>query len=318
MRSIFLFVPLLTMACAEDTTDETSETSMESESMSDTETEADELTVQVSPSNGAKGVMDDQTLVLTFNMPMDQAAVEAAWTSESLPADDMTFSWNTEGTILAVDASAVLEHPAGGMDVGTYDYVIELSTLATSNDGVALEQPFSAQFATAREITLEYVKQSPSGSSNGNSNTVVLRPGDDASATIWHAFASFDLSEQPPVVVELYSAELHFNQNTVTGTPYDHLGNLTGGFIDPISALSEPLIRSAVRRNVVTLSDSPAAGGVAGRRTADMLDGVMAELDAGETSVTVRMEFDDGHDNGADNDYVEITNPVMQLKFLAE
>src|SRR5690606_6136348 len=71
------------------------------------------LTVEVSPSEGQKGVLTDQPLILTFSKPMNTASVEAAWSSESLPAADMQFSWNTTKTILSVNASAVLEYPAG-------------------------------------------------------------------------------------------------------------------------------------------------------------------------------------------------------------
>src|SRR5690242_19957747 len=70
-------------------------------------------TVTVSPSEGQQGVLVDQPLILTFSKPMNTASVEAAWSSSSLPAADLEFSWNTSSTILTVDASAVLAYPAG-------------------------------------------------------------------------------------------------------------------------------------------------------------------------------------------------------------
>lgn len=280
-------------------------------------------TVMVSPSEGERGVRIDQPIVLTFSKPMSTASVEAAWTSASLPAAEMEFSWNAAGTILTVDASAVLEYPAGGLNVDRFGYAIELDASAVADDGEPIANPVNVQFETARDIsvqlpaTLTVVDRS--GSFNGVGAITVLRVGDDGDNASWRSFFTFELDTLPAgdEVVEWTSASVYARQASVSGTPYAQLGAITIGHVSPITAIDASAYTTTAD-HVVTFSDSDTVGNPAGDRTADVLDAIEEDHAAARAESTLRLEFGTAHDLGNDDDYAIFEAPRLDLRFLAE
>lgn len=280
------------------------------------------LTVTVSPSEGQKGVLVDQPLILTFSKPMNTASVEAAWSSTSLPAAQMQFSWNTAKTILSVDASAVLEYPAGGLDVDTYGYEIKLDASAESMDGEAVAAALTSTFETARDVTVSIPATltvvDGTGSFDGSASTVVLRVGDTTTNTTWRAFATFPLTSLPPGadIVQWSAASLFARQASVTGTPYDDLGSIAVGSLAMTSI--DVLAHTTVLTNVVDFSMSAATGNPAGDRTANVMAAVEADHDAARAKSMFRFEFTTAQDTQSDEDIVILESPRLDLRFLAK
>jgi hypothetical protein len=280
------------------------------------------LTVTVSPSEGQKGVLVEQPLILTFSKPMNTASVEAAWSSDSLPAAKMQFSWNTAKTVLSVDASAVLEYPAGGLNVDTYGYAIELDASAESVDGEALAAPLSSTFDTARDITVSIPATltvgDGTGSFDGSVSTTVLRIGDTTTNTAWRTFVTFPLASLPQGsdIVKWTAASLYARQASLEGTPYADLGSITAGSLAMTSI--DVIAHTSVVTNVVGFSLSTATGNSAGDRTANVMPAVTADHVAARTRSTFRLEFTTAQDTESDNDVAIFENPRLDLRFLAK
>ncbi len=282
----------------------------------------DALTVTVSPSEGAQGVRIDQPLVLSFSKPMNTASVEAAWTSESLPAAQMEFAWNTAGTILTVDASAVLAYPAGGLNVDRFGYVIELDASAEAADGEPLAD-ISVAFETARDITVQIPATltvlDRSGSFDGAVTTTVLRVGDSSTNASWRTFLTFDLDTLPAGddFVDWTSANLVARQASVSGTPYADLGSITVGRVSPVTAI-DSVSYAATAYDIVGFSLSAAVGIPDGDRTASVLDAIEADHAAARAETTLRLEFGTAQDGENDEDVAIFETPRLDLRFLAK
>lgn len=278
-------------------------------------------TVMVLPSEGEKGVLVDQPLILTFSKPMNTASVEAAWSSASLPAAQLQFTWNAAKTILSVDASAVLEYPAGGLNVDTYGYEIKLDATATSEDGEAIAAPLATTFETARDITVAIPATltvgEGTGSFDGTGSTIVLRVGDSTTNATWRTFVTFPLTSLPQGadVVQWTSASLYARQASIEGTPYGDLGSITAGSL-AITAI-DAVAHTSVVTNVVGFSQSAATGNPAGDRTANVMAAVEADHDAARTRSTFRLDFTTAQDTGND-DVAIFATPRLDLRFLAK
>ncbi len=284
--------------------------------------ESDMLTVTVSPSEGEKGVLVDQTLILSFSKPMNTASVEAAWTSTSLPAAKMQFSWNTQNTILSVDASDVLEYPAGGLSVDTFGYEIKLDASAAAMDGAALSAAVSSTFETARDITVSIPATltvgDGTGSFDGTTSTTVLRVGDTESNTAWRAVTTFPLTSLPQGtdVVQWTSASLFARQASITGTPYADLGSISVGSL--VLASIDVLAHTSVVTDAAGFSSTTGTGDPDGDRTANVLAAIKADHDAGRAKSTLRFEFATAQDTNSDEDVVILESPRLELHFLAK
>jgi hypothetical protein len=280
------------------------------------------LTVDVSPSEGQKGVLVDQPLILTFSKPMNTASVEAAWSSASLPAAEMQFSWNTAKTVLSINAAAVLEYPAGGLNVDTYGYEIKLDASAQAVDGEALAAPLTSTFDTARDITVSIpatlTVNDGTGSFNGTVSTTVLRVGDTTTNAAWRTFVTFPLTSLPQGadIVKWTTASLYGRQASIEGTPYADLGSITAGSLAMTSI--DVIAHTSVVTNVVGFSLSATVGNPAGDRTANVMTAVKADHDAARTRSSFRLEFTTAQDTESDDDVAILENPRLDLRFLAK
>ena len=90
------------------------------------------------PADGAVDVPWNAAVVLTFSLPMDEAATEAAWGAE--PDIACGFTWNATRTVLSCLPTTDLA-PNGA-------YGITLDTGAKSSAGVPLAAPHAFSFTT--------------------------------------------------------------------------------------------------------------------------------------------------------------------------
>lgn len=311
-----LFGALVQVACAGDP-DPNDDAG--AQNMTDAGTAPDAPTIQVSPSNGAKGVKVDAPIVLTFSEPMNAASVEAAWSSTSLPAQDLAFSWNAENTILTIDASSVLQYPEGGIDVDTFDYDFTIDASANDAEGDALEGPFTSSFATARDITMVLdTVFGGTGTFDGTSKLVPVRVGDTVDNGTHRGFLTFDLSVLPANIVELTEVTLFARQDSVGGTPYQDLGTVQLSQIAPTTELDITAHTAAPRSELGVFSDADTTGDPDGDRTANVLAEVAADLSDGASVSTFRLEFTTAQDLGNDEDYVAFQEPRIDVRLLAQ
>lgn len=106
------------------------------------------------PLDGAVDASRNAAIVLTFSLPMDEAATESAWSAE--PVIACGFSWNAGRTVLTC-------LPASNLAPDT-SFTVTLGTGARSVAGVPLAAPFSFAFTTGGDLTLTCLFDDPSTS----------------------------------------------------------------------------------------------------------------------------------------------------------
>jgi hypothetical protein len=183
--------------------------------------------VNVTPADGDKGVPADAAIVISFSEPMDRASVESAYTSQHLPAGEVTMSWNDAGDTLTITPKQPLALAEGiGNDPSTTDatrYELWVDEVATDLAGNALTGQLQLGFTTQKRMTTTLAYDPDltryRGSAGGLSAVGVdLRIGDNAALT-YRGFVTFDLSTLPDGV-EIEAAALRVRQVSVIGTPF--------------------------------------------------------------------------------------------------
>jgi hypothetical protein len=191
--------------------------------------------VSVSPEDGASGVLAEAELVFVFSERMDVTTTEAAYQSPDLPASQVSFAWNGDGTVLTVVPNRGLAIASGSDDsVVAETYAFSMMASATDIAGNELENPVDVTFSTARRITMQL---DPVADMSGITN-----PGGTYSeANGWYAVGdwgnmfppgalraplTFDISELPDPVVEWVGATLNLRQTGQLGNAYAAHGHL--------------------------------------------------------------------------------------------
>lgn len=109
--------------------------------------------VSVSPADGAKGVREDAEIVFTFSEPMNTTEVERAYESEKLPAESVTFSWSTDGTVLTVHPNEPLELGSGlAGEMRPSIHSTTITKVARDLAGNRMTADFTASFETLRKL----------------------------------------------------------------------------------------------------------------------------------------------------------------------
>ena len=256
--------------------------------------------LSTSPPNGARGVPVDAVIVVTFSEPMDQAATEAAWESEDLPADAVTMTWNAAGDVLTVTPHEPLTY-AEGDDPDVLEphmYAVALNASAKNLTGHSLEEPITLEFGTVRSIVYSEVPNEPDltghlldGSITPNTNLIWI--GDNATNSAYKGFVSIDLSTLPPDIIEFSSAHLFVNQTGVPlGAPYADLGVVYALPVD-FETIGPDAFSATPWIDVGLLFSTEASPGW---RTLDVL-GFVEQAYAGNTGLSqYRLEFSSATD----------------------
>jgi hypothetical protein len=184
------------------------------------------------PGPAGVGVPADAAIAITFSEPMNIASVEAAYSSADLTVDAVSFSWNTEGTILTITPNKPLDYASGfGTDPSTVaarQYAVSIGAGATDLAGNPLAAPYALTFATKRRMVasiatigdLTRVARDTQVLSLANPIWV----GDTDTAATYRSYLTFDLSALPPST-EIEFAEFLGRQLAPTNSPYN-LGTL--------------------------------------------------------------------------------------------
>jgi hypothetical protein len=190
--------------------------------------------VSTAPANMEAGVAPDATLVVTFSKAMNQASVEAAWTSADLPPTQVAFAWNASGDTLTVTPNQPLPVATGtGLDPSTViakEITYTIAATATDTTGQPLTSSLAVKFTTVRRLTASVGPIDALTQAVFNDGTVVSPPDgsvgkSDFTNVFSRVFASFNLPTLPAgAVVE--SAVFSGTQFNVTGSPYAKLGSL--------------------------------------------------------------------------------------------
>jgi Bacterial Ig-like domain len=185
--------------------------------------------VSVSPANGATGVRSDAKIIVTFSQPMDRALTQAAYQSTDLPSANVTFGWDTSGTVMTIKPNAPLEY-AKGTTIGTEakSHSFTLTGEAKDTAGTPLA-PLSSSFTTLREITLT-IEQDGYVSGNWQSNgrevlslENIFAVGDIQLNYGIRSFLSFNLPALTDSSANLVQATLSLYKVAVNGNPYQDL-----------------------------------------------------------------------------------------------
>lgn len=217
------------------------------------------------PADHAKGVMSDAKIVIKFDRAMDTASVIDAYASMELPAEKVTFNWNTELDQLTITPNAPLEYAAGGPQIGANGYAVKLATSAKDKDGLPLAKDFSIAFSTLRVISTHAPNVAALSGRVLSNGAAGAAPsvGDYYSSGVERqakAFLTFDLTSIPDdAVVE--KAMLSIAENTIVGTPDASLGDLAlhqvfFTAVDADAFSTEPVSGAQVGR--ITVLNGPA------------------------------------------------------------
>lgn len=190
--------------------------------------------VSTMPANMASGVKPDALIVVQFSKAMDQASVQAAWTSADLPTAQVSFAWNAAGDTVTVTPSQPLPVAMGtGLNPSTVtptEVAYSIAATASDTTGKPLTAALAVKFTTIRRLSHSVGAIDALTQSLGNDGVVVSPPSgavgkSNFTNTFFRVFASFQLPALPSGAM-LESAQLTGVQESTTGSPYTKLGNL--------------------------------------------------------------------------------------------
>jgi Big-like domain-containing protein len=274
---------------------------------------------KVSPGNNEAGVHADAKIVVTFDTPMAQTSVEAAWTSAELPASAVTFAWDGAGTTLTVTPKMPLALAEGaGLDpsvVQPKSFAFAIAATATDVDGRPLEQVLSSQFTTERHLTTRLAVNSPltrSLRSDGvvfGEAAVTMVAGDTTADLQEKMYATFGLPALP-AGARLDVATLSGNQTSTTLAPYSFGGlRVLHASVPVIDAAS---FVAAALGTVGDLSKSASIGTKSIEVTAELADD-LAHAAARNNNTQYRIEFPTATDNDAGADEARFSRSSFEL-----
>lgn len=279
--------------------------------------------VSISPASGTKGVRSDAKIVVTFSEAMDRASAEAAYASTELPAAQVSFAWNAQGTELTVTPKAPLPIAAGtDFSVAANKLSVAIQTSAKDLAGNALAAAGATEFSTAREVstTLPLVPNMSGRLTNGQSPLVTMNPadtlvGDGNLNSSFSAYFTFDLSTLPEGT-EIAEATLATRQIAVVGTPYTDLGGMV-----MLSRVTYPELKGATLVAAPTTDIMPLSSMAdLGPRSASVRDEVALDLQSrvalGNRS-QFRIGFVTGTDGKGDVDRADFLAPELSVKVLS-
>jgi hypothetical protein len=223
--------------------------------------------LSVTPADGAGGVMPDAEIIVEFSRPMDEASVEAAWSSASLPAAEVSFAWNPAGDVLTVtpdDPLPVAEGSGENPDaVEPIEIAFRIADSATDADGNELAERLEVQFRTVRRLSLDVTYHAPLSDSRFSSGSAdagveVLFAGDDNENQQIKMVVSFALPDLPADAVIDAAIFRSHHRGVFVDEAYQGLGDLRMSHVR-FNSLATAFAAAALGTPSV-LSDDPAEG----------------------------------------------------------
>jgi hypothetical protein len=272
--------------------------------------------LSVDPANNAKGVRDDANIVITFSEEMDQAATQAAYQSTDLPASEVTFSWNAEGTVLTIQPNDFLEYAAGedpSIEAVIYTFYVGAAKDVAGNSLI----PFSSSFSTLKVIVISIYATATLdgdcyGSESCDTSSTTFLVGDLATAPTdsgYRSFVSFDLTSIPVGVVT-DEARLIINKEGTNFNPDPYaLGSMLLEHVNYGDSLSGEDYDTPVLADlgIYDSASAPATGYLASDVTSAVNDDLANRAVRGSRS-QYRLRFPiENNDNNA-SDYVSFTS----------
>ncbi len=200
--------------------------------------------VSVSPQNKSDGIRKETNIVIEFNNPMDSQSVEAAYKSntDGIKANQVTFSWNNEKTILTINPKKDLKYAKEinkdtGLPNFPFRYSYRILKTATDTAGKSLNQDYDFLFSTFRYRTKYTIYSSidadvrsdglVGGCSGNDQQNIAMCVGESGlkGHPFYRSFVSFDISGLPADIVVL-RADIGVYQFKIDGKPYQKHGEV--------------------------------------------------------------------------------------------
>jgi hypothetical protein len=275
------------------------------------------------PADGARGIRRDTSLSIAFSAPMDRASVEAAFSSDTLPATALDFRWDSAGTLLDIALAEPLSYAAGGdaSQVTALRYEYRLRSTAHDLEGNPLPDTRVA-FWTLREISVALgAETDPALTGNWRSdgiygtdscapsgNSMCLGDSSFGPNTSYRGFASFDLSSLPGELLEVSEAQLELQVMSILGDPFGGLGQLE----------FEHVRFNSIGPDAFSAAELAALGGVASAASGtsprqSALDAVRSDLASAAPS-QYRFRFQNASDGDAATDLLFSSRASVRLR----
>jgi hypothetical protein len=282
--------------------------------------------VQVTPADGASGVEATALIEVQFNEPMDPLTTASAYSSESLPPEAVTLSWNSAGDTLTITPQAPLElaelkNPKQPALEYSYGFSSEATDLAgnpleAAKFGFTTLRRLGLSLDAEREQSLSGARRSDDSPGVGSCAPVeeVVCGGDSVADTDvqYFGFATFDTSELPSVHA-LEQAVLHAEISEVVGAPFD-LGAFTVELVQ-FEAISAAAIRSPALSTPVTLALEGLPGDELG---CDLTEVLASELASPSVQLRFRFEETSDRDSSPDALIIDVDSLELELVLLLE
>ncbi len=277
------------------------------------------------PADGARGVLPHSALAFTFSAPMDTSSVEAAYSSDGLPASSVSFVWSQGDTKLEIQPDAVLQAASGtdASPVVAVSYSMAISSQAKDKLGhalVATELSFSVarsitqtlQAVQDRDLTGNWRSDSSYGIADCERADTTICVGDgaltDETDPDYKALMTFELDSLPSDAIEITNAELSLVVSNMYGAPFSALGALRVEHVE-FSSIGDEAFAAPALSTSQLMSSGAALGD---RMSAPVLADVQADWDGGTYS-QYRLAFDTASDQDDAPDHVICSWNTAQL-----
>ncbi len=174
------------------------------------------------PDTGAKGVKEDDVIVVAFDEPMDTTTTAAGYASTDLPANTVQFSWDATKTRLSIQPLVPLKYAdVSDPAASGKQYTFVIGTGFHDLAGNALVSSKTVVFMTLRHVTHSLSVEPGGGATitqpaSGAATTSIrcesandhVTAGDDADDAALFSVVMFDLAPLPDGIAQWNSATL--------------------------------------------------------------------------------------------------------------
>lgn len=287
--------------------------------------------LSVTPTNNAKGVAADASVVVTWSEPMDKATAQASFQCPDL-AGKVTFDW-TSATVMKVVPVSPLVYAEGKHEdlasIPAKTYTITLNTSAKDQAGNALVASYAFKFSTLRSL-----RWTSKAYTNGNSFVLsskgTARSGDidtgiyvgDLEDNSWQRLAlQFDISGIPVGAVAVSSASLSVfmsGSGSILGKPFAVLGSVLVDHIATAKIDATTLLAERLRSAGTLVTTTTIEGVKTTDTTPAVADDLAKRVQRGNRS-QFRVQFSsttnsDGKDDGVY--FLYDSNPTLSVDYL--